>query len=59
MSVKGHDYHRINGASRTEPVKLSEEELAAMAREVMSVRHMDRDFKKRRRSHVKECREKL
>ena len=48
MSIKGRNYHRINGRARNEPIRLTEDELAAMAASLRSRRVGGKAYKSRR-----------
>ena len=49
MAVRYHDYHYVNGRGRNEVVKLSDEELFAMASELRSHRRTDKTSRWARR----------
>lgn len=49
MSIKGRNYHTINGRSRNETIRLTEDELAAMAAALKSRRVGGKAYKSRRK----------
>jgi len=55
MSIRGHDYHKVNGRSRNEPIRLTQDELNQMTQEILSQRIVDgRNRLQRRKNHIKE-----
>lgn len=49
MAIRYHDYHYVNGRGRNEVVKLTDEELLAMASELRSHRRTDKSSRWARR----------
>ena len=55
MSIRNRDYHKINGRSRNELIRLTQDELNQMTREILSQRIVDgRNRLQRRKNHIKE-----